>query len=211
MTLDYFIAYFAILFVATITPGPNMLLAVNHGVNHGLARTIYSGLGNLAGNLLMALVSVLGLGAVLAASGVVFNIIKWMGALYLVYIGVTLIFERDSIRDSHAEQVSRIKSPKNRSRLFLDGFLIAVGNPKGILFFTALFPQFIHVHQASLSTFMIVFITLGIVAFGCYMIYALFGVKLNRLFLMPSFRKLFNRISGSVLIGTGLAVAFSRK
>lgn len=210
MTLDYYMAYFAILFVATITPGPNMLLAVNHGVNHGLARTIYSGLGNLAGNLLMALVSVMGLGAVLAASGFIFNIIKWIGALYLIYVGVRLIFERVSLKAEPVQPLG-MKSPKNRRRLFLDGFFIAVGNPKGILFFTALFPQFINVHHATLSAFMIVFITLGIVAFGCYMIYALFGVRLNGLFLLPAFRKGFNRISGAILIGTGLAVALSRR
>lgn len=210
MTLDYFIAYFVILFVATITPGPNMLLAVNHGVNHGLARTLFSGLGNLAGNLLMALVSVLGLGAVLTASGFIFNIVKWIGALYLIYVGIRLIFERVSLK-TEPNQPSGMKSPKNRRRLFLDGFFIAVGNPKGILFFTALFPQFINVHHATISAFMIVFITLGIVAFGCYMIYALFGVRLNGLFRLPSFRKIFNRISGSMLIGTGLAIAFSRK
>jgi threonine/homoserine/homoserine lactone efflux protein len=58
---------------------------------------------------------------------------------------------------------------------------------------------------------MIIFITLGIVAFGCYMLYAIFGVRLNGLFQLHSFRKIFNRITGSILIGTGLAIAFSRK
>jgi len=93
MTFDNFIAYFIILFIATITPGPNSLLAVNHGVNYGLLRSIYSGLGNLLGNLLMALVSILGLGAILIASGVIFNIIKWIGIIYLILVGLKLILE----------------------------------------------------------------------------------------------------------------------
>jgi len=100
---------------------------------------------------------------------------------------------------------------KKGYRLFLDGFIIGIGNPKGILFFTALFPQFINVRHATMSVFMIVFITLGIVAVGCYMLYAIFGVRLNRLFKLYSFRKMFNRITGSILIGTGLAIAFSKK
>jgi len=207
MTFDYFIAYFLILFIVTITPGPNMLLAINHGVNHGILRTIYSGLGNLIGNLSMALVSILGLGAVLLASGIVFNIIKWIGIIYLIFIGLKLIFEPVKADISNDKPASN----KSKYRLFLDGFIIAIGNPKGILFFTALFPQFINAKHASITGFMIIFSTLGIVAFGCYMLYAIFGARLNRFFLMQSFRKAFNRITGSILIGTGLAIVFSKK
>jgi homoserine/homoserine lactone efflux protein len=210
MTFDYFIAYFIILLIATITPGPNMLLAINHGVNHGFVRTIYSGLGNLVGNLLMALVSILGLGAVLAASGLIFNIIKWIGVIYLVFVGLVIVFEPIKTEITN-DNDGKFRSYKSKRRLFLDGFVIALGNPKGILFFTALFPQFINVKHATISGFMIVFITLGIVAFGCYMLYAIFGVRLNGLFQLHSFRKIFNRITGSILIGTGLAIAFSRK
>jgi homoserine/homoserine lactone efflux protein len=210
MTFNYFIAYFVILLIATITPGPSMLLALNHGVNHGIVRTLYSGLGNLAGNLLMALISIAGLGAVLAASGFVFNMIKWMGILYLVFIGLKMVFEPLKTGKSK-DNFGTLKNHKTNRKLFLDGFVIAIGNPKGILFFTALFPQFINVKHAGISGFIIIFITLGMVAFGCYMLYAVFGVKLNGMFQLPSFRKIFNRITGSILIGTGLAIACSKK
>jgi len=209
MTLDHFLAYFLILFIATITPGPNMLLAINHGVNHGLARTIYSCLGNLIGNLLMALVSILGLGAILITSGLVFNAIKWIGIIYLVFMGLKLIF--DPIQtDTSNDNDDKPNINKKEYRLFLDGFIIAIGNPKGILFFTALFPQFINVQHATIGVFMIVFVTLGIVAFGCYMLYAISGARLSRLFKLYSFRKMFNRITGSILIGTGVAIAISK-
>jgi homoserine/homoserine lactone efflux protein len=210
MTFDYFIAYFLILFIATVIPGPSMLLAINHGVNHGILRTIYTGLGNLIGNLLMALISIIGLGAILITSGIVFNIIKWIGIIYLIFIGLKLIFEPIKT-DNHSNNGDKPTSYKRRYRLFLDGFIIAIGNPKGILFFTALFPQFINVKYSSISGLIIIFITLGVVAFGCFMIYAIFGAKLNRLFHMRSFRKLFNRITGSILIGTGLTIALSKK
>ncbi|MEN6453337.1 MAG: LysE family translocator [Prolixibacteraceae bacterium] len=210
MTFEYFLAYFIILFIATITPGPNSLLAINHGINHGFIRTIYSGLGNLIGNLLMALISILGLGAVLIASGLIFNIVKWIGIIYLVFIGLKLIFEPIKTESSNNGS-NKTRSYKSKSRLFIDGFVIAIGNPKGILFFTALFPQFINVKYGTVSGFMIIFITLGIVAFGCYMLYAICGAKLNGLFELQSSRKLFNRIVGSIFIGTGLAIAFSKK
>jgi homoserine/homoserine lactone efflux protein len=209
MTLNYFITYFSILFIATITPGPSMLLALNHGVNHGLARTLYSGLGNLIGNLIMALVSIAGLGVILVTSGFLFSLIKWAGIMYLVYIGIRMIAEPD--REVKTHDTDPVFKTKSRSRLIVDGFVIAIGNPKGILFFTALFPQFIDTKHTTPGVFMILFLTLGLVAFGCYMLYAIFGVRLNRLFQIRRFRRGFNRITGSVFIGTGLAIAFSKK
>ena len=210
MTISYFLAYFSILFLATIIPGPSMLLALNHGANYGIIKTIYSGFGNLIGNLLMALISILGLGIILITSGVVFNIIKWIGVLYLVYIGLKMIFEPVGPDEKNTFETKQ-KSSKKKSRLFFDGFFIAIGNPKGIIFFTALFPQFININNTSASEFMIVFITLGIVAFGCYMIYGVLGLKINKLFQLASFRKIFNRVTGSLMIGIGLTIAFSKK
>jgi homoserine/homoserine lactone efflux protein len=209
MTLNHFIAYFLILFIATITPGPSMLLALNHGVNHGTGKTVYSALGNLLGNLLMALVSILGLGAVLIASGFVFNIIKWAGIIYLAFIGIKLLLEPIKATGPFNNS-DKPSNQRRRYRLFIDGFIIAIGNPKGILFFTALFPQFIDAQSSTISSFLVIFITLGAVAFGCYMLYAGFGSRLNRLFQLHSFRKVFNRIIGSIFLGTGLALAFSR-
>jgi homoserine/homoserine lactone efflux protein len=210
MTFQYFIAYFLVLFVATITPGPSMLLAINHGANHGIGRSIVSALGNVLGNLLMALVSLLGLGAILIASGLVFNFIKWIGIFYLTFIGLKLFFGPTDSDRSQIRQ-NRLSDAKKGKRLFIDGFLIAIGNPKGILFFTALFPQFINAKSATVACSAIIFSTLGAVAFGCYMLYAAFGARLNQLFHQHSFRKSFNRITGSIFLGTGAAMAFSRK
>ena len=185
-------------------------MAFNHGANHGLSKTIYSGLGNLTGNLLMALLSILGLGVLLLTSEIIFNVIKWIGIIYLIYIGLKLILEPVNT-EKPANIEIKSTNVKTHSRLFIDGFIIAVGNPKGILFFTALFPQFINVNDTSINEFLIVFITLGIVAFGCYMLYAIFGVRINRLFHLKSFRKIYNRITGSIFIGIGLIIAFSKK
>ncbi len=187
-----------------------MLLALNHGANHGIDKTIYSGIGNLTGNLLMALVSILGLGILLITSGVVFNIVKWIGVGYLIYIGLRMVFEPVKTDDKNTFEVKPGAS-KTKSRLFVDGFFIAISNPKGIAFFTALFPQFINIKNASYSEFAIVFITLGVVAFGCYMLYGILGLKINMLFQVNSFKKIFNRITGSLMIGVGLTIALSKK
>jgi threonine/homoserine/homoserine lactone efflux protein len=184
-----------------------MLLAINHGVNHGVFKTLFSCFGNVVGNLLMALASIVGLGAVLIASGIVFNLIKWFGCIYLVFIGFKLLFEQ--VKTSEIGTNPAVS--KSKYRLFIDGFFVAIGNPKGILFFTALFPQFINAEHATAMDFIFLLVTLGVVASGCFMAYALSGMKLNRLFQSYSFRRLFNRITGSVFIGTGLIIVFSKK
>lgn len=210
MSIDLFIAYTSIVFLATIIPGPSMLLALSHGANHGVGKALYSGLGNLMGNLLMALASLLGLGIVLFTSAIFFNIIKWIGVVYLIFTGIKMIIipvEEQGINDLKTKPEKKQK----RYRFFIDGFVIAIGNPKGIIFFTALFPQFINAKQATAVSFLIVFSTLGVIAFSCYMFYAAFGVKLNKLFQIKLFRKSFNCISGSLMVGLGLTLSLTKR
>lgn len=209
MSFQYFIIYFTIVLVATITPGPSMLLAINHGASQGFNKTVYSGLGNLTANLLMAVVSIAGLSTLLIASGIIFNIIKWSGIIYLIYIGIKTFSQK--IEKNIEETVENEKSFKSSQRLFIDGFVVGAGNPKGILFFTALFPQFINLNEASVFEFSIIFITLGFIAFGCFMLYAVIGTKIQLLFQIKSFKKIYNRTIGSLFIGMGVYLAFSKK
>ncbi len=210
MTQDQFLVYFTIVFLATIIPGPNMLLALNHGVNHGITKTIFSGLGNMMGNLLMGIISILGLGFVLIKSAILFSIIKWVGIIYLIYLGIKIFYE--PIAESKCNEFTiKTEVKKKKLRLFFEGFFIAVSNPKGIIFFTALFPQFVNESNISVKEITIIFFTMGFVTFGCYILYGLLGLKLNALFHINSFRKIFNRITGSLLIGIGLMIAISKR
>lgn len=142
-----------------------MLLALNHGANHGILKTVYSGLGNILGNLLMAIVSFLGLGIILITSGLIFNIIKWMGIVYLVYLGIKIITVPVH-SDAQQNAAAMPSQTKNAFRLFIDGFVIAIGNPKGNVFFKALFPQFIDVNNTSANIVFLIFSTLALVAVG---------------------------------------------
>lgn len=210
MALQYFIAYFTIMSLATITPGPSMLLALNHGANYGLRNTIYSCIGNSLANLIMAFVSFAGLGVILMASGIIFNIIKWLGIIYLVYLGLSLIIKSPEMKVTPTQYDNK-ESKQKRFKLFWEGFIIAIGNPKGILFFTALFPQFIQAGTTTTGGILLIFSSLVAVAFICYMLYAVAGKNLNKLFSRKYFRNLFNRVSGAIFIGTGIAMAFSKK
>src|SRR4030043_1076622 len=90
MSLKFFLVYSITIFVASIIPGPSMLLALTHGLKYGAKRTIASALGNLSITFLQAAVSIAGLGAILLASEGLFNIIKWVGAAYLLYMGIVI-------------------------------------------------------------------------------------------------------------------------
>jgi len=209
MTLEYYLAYFSIVFIATVTPGPSMLLAIDHGASHGIRQTFYSCAGNIVGNLMIAFISLAGLRAVLIASGALFTAIKWLGALYLIYIGVRIFFGPAG-QNIHVEKANKRSKARTSKGLIIDGFIVAIANPKGLLFFTALFPQFVNTRNSSLLDFFILFATLGFIAFAGFMLYASFGSRINRLFRAPSFKKIYDRVTGTIFAGTGLAIAFSK-
>jgi len=208
MTIEYYLAYFSVVLIATVTPGPSMLLAIDHGANHGIGRSVYSSIGNVIGNLLIAFISLAGLRAILVASGTLFTVIKWVGALYLIYIGIR-IFLNPAVQNAGPGKMRKRAADKKPGRLALDGFAVAIANPKGLVFFTALFPQFINPNDSSLWHFFILFATLGFIAFFGFMLYAVFGSRINRLFSLPSFKKIYDRVTGTIFACTGLAIAFS--
>src|SRR5579863_917688 len=134
-------------FVATETalcfvPGPAVLLVLSQGLRHGTRKAVFSILGIVAANTAYFALSATGIGAVLMASYRLFFAIKWIGAAYLVWLGLSALFGRGSILS-----VSPSGDPRsNPGRLFTNGFILQMSNPKALLFFTALLPQFIDPH-----------------------------------------------------------------
>jgi homoserine/homoserine lactone efflux protein len=125
-----------------LTPGPALLFVLSQGLRHGGAKPLWANAGILAGNGIYFTLSVSGLGAVLAASHKIFVIIKWTGAAYLLFSGVRAFFEREgfatwSIAGSGGLAISG-------RRLFARGLATQLANPKALIFFTALLPQFIN-------------------------------------------------------------------
>jgi homoserine/homoserine lactone efflux protein len=207
MNLQHYLTYLVIVIIATVTPGPSMLMAINHGAHHGLRRSVVSSLGNVIGNVFICLIALAGLKALLTMSATLFYLVKWAGVLYLIFIGIRMFFEPVTVQNVETGE----KKPARRRRIFAEGFLIAVCNPKGIAFFTALFPQFIDIGKASLTEFLTVFVTLAVVAFFGFMLYAFFGSRIQRLFAVPQFRRGYNRACGTIFAGTGVAMAFAEK
>lgn len=209
MHSNFILLYTVTIFIATIIPGPSMLLALTHGMQYGVKRTTASALGNLAVTLLQASVSIAGLGAVLLASETLFALIKYAGAAYLVYMGISIMrCSQNGLRSDGGIQTTVNKS---LMKLFVQGALITAGNPKAIIFFTAVFPQFIDPRMAYLPQFCLLMSIGAIVAFGCFMLYAVCGQKIITLLSRAEVVRRFNRTVGSAFVLSGIGLATSNR
>ncbi|MCK4838527.1 MAG: LysE family translocator, partial [Desulfobulbaceae bacterium] len=199
MSFEFLLVYSVTVFVASIVPGPSMLLALTHGMKYGAKRTIASALGNVSITLLQAAISIAGLGAILLASEGLFNVIKWLGAAYLIYMGVSIWC---SANISISEEPNSQPSPQAPLRkMYLQGAFVTAGNPKAIVFFTAVFPHFIDPEAAYIPQFGLLMGSGGVIAFGCFMLYAVGGQKIVTLFSKAAVGKYINKIIGGTFIG----------
>lgn len=203
MNAQTWMIFFAVAFVAIASPGPAILLAISNSLTYGFKSVIFSSLGNVVGLFVLSSAAIFGLGAVLKTSTTLFLIIKLIGAAYLIYLGIRQWRSKTNL---FKESDHTHKKMRSRKRLFSEGFLIAVTNPKAILFFTALFPQFINIETEIIPQFFVMTLTFMCLSFIALSSYGLLAAKAKR-WLSTQYRvKWFNRTIGGlfVLIGLGL-------
>ncbi len=208
MSINFILLYAATVLIASIIPGPAMLLALTHGMQFGARRTIASAMGNLTVTVIQALISIAGLGTILITSEMAFQVFKYAGAAYLVYIGGRLFLSREM------SIVSNDNNPRTNTssrRMYSQAALVTAGNPKAIVFFTAVFPQFIDSSSPYLSQSCILLGLGSVIAFTCFMLYAIGGQKIVFLFSNASIGKYINRVIGGTFIGAGIGLAVSSK
>lgn len=189
-----------------IIPGPAVLYIVARSVAQGRKAGLVSDMGIHVATLVHVAAAALGLSALLASSAVAFSIVKYAGAAYLIWIGLRKIFGRDE--EGGAEMQMK---PHSYPRLFRDGFVVNLLNPKTALFFLAFLPQFVEVergHVAMQIAFLgLVFTALGVVSDGCYAFAA--GALGERLRQSRSYARFERYVSGVLFIGLGVSAAFA--
>ncbi len=190
-------------FIAVISLGPAILLSISNSIRFGISKVVLSTLGNICGLFLLSTATIFGLGAVLKTSTSLFLMIKIVGAAYLIYLGIRQWRSKTNFFDGIEKKEAQIKS---NEIFFIEGFLIAMTNPKAILFFTALFPQFINTEQALTPQFLIMTFTFMMISFMSLVGYGVLATKAKFWLSTEQRAKWFNRILGSlfVLIGIGL-------
>jgi homoserine/homoserine lactone efflux protein len=207
MSIKFILLYSFTVFIASIIPGPSMLLALNHGIKYGLKHTIFTAFGNVTATLIQAVLSILGLSVVLLQSEIIYYIIKYIGVAYLIFIGIKMFLFQDI--NIYIDKNNSKKKYKFHT-LFFEAFVLTFGNPKAIIFFTALFPQFINIKNNTVFQYFIILILLLIIAFISMMIYGFLGEKLTNLLSNLKIKKIFNRIIGGTFVGLGISLAVSK-
>ncbi|HXJ80715.1 MAG TPA: LysE family translocator [Candidatus Methylomirabilis sp.] len=203
------LASLAVFFVAALvlllTPGPAVLYIVTRSIDQGRRAGLVSMLGVHTGTLVHIGAAAAGVSAILAASATAFGVVKYLGAGYLVYLGVRRLRHRSPVLTATTPEHRRLR------RAFLDGIVVNVLNPKTALFFLAFLPQFVDVSRGHVGlqtlTLGVIFVLLGLVTDGGYAVTA--GTAAQWLRGHPRFVASEPWISGSMYIGLGVVAALS--
>jgi threonine/homoserine/homoserine lactone efflux protein len=207
MTPQLWLMYLTLVIIATATPGPAVFFIMTNSSLHGWRKATYAALGNIVGLLCLGIIAVTGLGTILKTSEVIFNIIKYTGAAYLIYLGLKLFFQKTP--DFRAIQHELVSTDVSSKRIFLQALGVALSNPKAIIFLTALFPQFLNINAALIPQFSMLIATLMIFSFSFLMFYALLAHQVKAWLTKPDRIKAFNRTSGAIFISFGILLANS--
>ena len=215
MDLAVWLTYLAATIILSVTPGPGVFSSISSGLNHGFRLGWWNGLGMQAANMVYVAVVALGLGAILIASETLFEIVKWLGVAYLVYLGIVTWraqprgFEAD--RDDPASLRSCPRGGFPRGEIFTRGFLVNITNPKGIIFFAAIFPQFIDVARPLALQYLILGATTFATDLAIMMAYTALAAKVFRAMRDPSRLRWVNRGLGGMFMAAGVALAGFRR
>lgn len=183
----------------SLSPGPNGLLALTHGALYGRRRTLYTIAGGALGFVIVIALSMFGIGALLQTSLVWLTVMKWVGGLYLIFLGIQVWRAPPIGMDIHASG-----EPRSGASMARQGLLSAVTNPKGLLFFAAFLPQFIDPHRSLWAQFVIMAGTFAIIE---VVTEALIASTASRL--TPWLRRVgrrFNQACGGVFMAIGAAL-----
>ena len=208
-------AFFLVaVFLLNVTPGPDTAYIVGRSVAQGRGAGIVSALGISAGCIVHTLACAFGLTAILAASATAFTVIKIAGAMYLIYLGVRLVFAKHDDADAAREkQASEKAAPKSLRQLFAQGFVTNVLNPKVVLFFVSFFPQFVAADSQHKA---LAFLTLGIVFIAMSTVWNSFvawiaGSVTERFAGKSGVKKWLDRGVGSAFVGLGIKLATAHR
>ncbi|EHH1027182.1 LysE family translocator [Vibrio parahaemolyticus] len=207
MQLDTWIYYTLAILVLTASPGPSSLLCLSKGVSSGFRLALTTALGSLSAITIILTLSFTGLGVVIASSEFVFNIIKWCGAAYLIWLGIQAFRSK---QNDFSKSDSALVSTSHVSA-YTSGFIVGSSNPKAIIFFTALFPQFIDPTASLLIQYAIFAGTFVVFELSWLTFYALLGVKTSNWLFEAGRAKLFNRLTGGVFISAGVMLSTANR
>ncbi len=206
MELSVWVTYLVATFILSLSPGPGVFSSISSGLHHGLRLGLWNSVGMQVANVMMVIVVAFGLGTLLLASETLFTVVKWLGVAYLVYLGVVTwrsapkSFEEDRGDDAHTPR-----------EVFMRGFWVNATNPKGMIFFAAILPQFIDIARPQVTQYAIFAATTFSVDLVVMMGYTALAAKVLRLMRDPTQLCWVNRSIGGAFVAAGVALASFRR
>ena len=206
MDLSVWITYLIATFILSLSPGPGVFSSISSGLHHGFRLGLWNGVGMQAANLILVAIVSLGLGAILLASETLFTAVKWLGVAYLVYLGI--VTWRAPARGFHEDDSDHETTARG---VFTRGFFVNLTNPKGIIFFAAILPQFIDVARPQMPQYLTLAATTFVVDLAVMMGYTALAARVLRVMSEARHLRWVNRGLGGAFVAAGLALASFRR
>jgi homoserine/homoserine lactone efflux protein len=206
MSLDLFITLLLASIAISVSPGAGAVISMNYGLKYGLKRSYGVILGLQLGYLIQAFIVVIGFGALIAKSVMLFTLIKWIGVLYLIYLALNKIFEKVQPIEA-SEQLSEY----NWKKSFITATLVNLTNIKATVFLVAFIPQFLNPQNPLFTQFIIISLTLCFVDIVVMTGYSSLASRLRFLIKDVHAIKIQNRITGAFLLLAALFVSTAKR
>ena len=198
--MEKYLMFIVIAGLTIASPGPGVILTISNSIQKGILRSLLGIVGIAVGMLVISTISATSIGIIIAESSLAFIVLKSVGAMYLIYMGVTMWKSKVFLPSTDRKEQSGISC-------FLDAFLLTLLNPKPILFFVAIFPQFIGAGSNHAIELFILTVTFSFLVIVIHIVYAFLASR-ARFVLSESTRKsVFNKMSGSLFVCFGLSLA----
>lgn len=207
MSLETWLTFVVATSILTLIPGPCVLLAVSQALTRGVSAALMCILGDVVGGVALMVLSLVGVGAILTASATLFTLFKWIGVVYMAYLGCCQIIEAKSMRLNDETADKRF----NGINSFKVGFITSLLNPKAIIFYMAFLPQFMNPEKDVLLQFSILLLTSSLVIAVILSGYVLIASRTRQAFKSQKSQKYFGYSGGSFLIASSVFMASTSK
>ena len=202
MNLDTLLLYTTVAFFYITSPGPAVLLAVVNGLRSNMKVVAAAAFGNVIGLAVLSTASILGLGTLIKTSALLFMIVKFVGAFYLIYLGYKFLTNRGGLNFDD----SNIDANKSIYLYFKEALIVAVTNPKPIIFFTAIFPQFLDISRAIAPQFLIMTAIFLTISFTSLCLYGLLAKHSKKWLQKGNIMTWISRVTGGLFVSIGIAL-----
>jgi len=204
MALETYIAFVVATIIMILLPGPSVMLTIGHSISHGTRAALLTVAGTSAAIILQLLVTAAGMTSLLLVVAEWFEIIRWLGVAYLIYVGVQYWW-------ASGDDETAAAASSQGQRLFWQGFVVSATNPKSLAFYAAFFPQFISVGADIAQQLIILSITFFVIATVLTAGYGILAGNVRQYVTGAATVKLRNRISGTLVMGAAVGLALVRR